>query len=65
MLHDMVVSMGINTNVIILRKTVVHNATEYTVSMRITADSMDYMVWPFIIKPLSFVDPGISGFGGW
>ena len=65
MLHDMIVSVGINTNVWVFGKTELHNATEYTVSIRITTDPMDYMIWQLIIKPPTFIDSGISGFWGW
>ena len=61
-LHDFVVSMGVNTNVWIMGETVVHDAAEYTVNIGITGYTMDYMIWFFIIKPLSFINPGISGF---
>ena len=31
----------------------------------ITGYTMDYMVRAFIIKPLTFINLGISEFGGW
>ena len=64
MLHDMVVPMGVNTNVWVFKETKVHDAAEYAVSIRITTDPMDYMIWLFIIKPPTLIDPGISGFWG-
>ena len=61
-LHDFIVSMGVNADVWIMGETKVHDAAEYTVNFWITGYPMDYMIWTFIIKPLSFIDPGISGF---
>ena len=57
--------MGVNTNVWVFVKTELYNATQYTVSIRITTDPMDYMIWQLNIKPPTFIDPGISGFWGW
>ena len=65
MLHDFIVSMGVNADVGILGETEVHDVAEYSVSIGITGYPMDYMIRMFIIKPVSFVDHGISGFGGW
>ena len=65
MLHDSVVLMGINANVGIMGGTVIHDTSEYSVSIWITGYPMDYMIWHSIVKPLPFIDPGISGFGGW
>lgn len=62
MLHDFVVLVGVNTNVWIMGETVFHDAAEYAVNIGITGYAMDYMIWFFIIKPFSFIDPGISGF---
>jgi hypothetical protein len=64
-LHDFVVSMGINADVGIMGETEVHDTAEYTVNFWITGNTMDYMIWHSIVKPLPFIDPGISGFGGW
>jgi hypothetical protein len=44
---------------------VFHDTAEYSVSIGITGYTMDYMIWFFVIKPLPFIDPDISGFGGW
>ena len=63
-LHDMVVPVGVNPNIGVFGETVVHYVPEYTVSIRITTDPMDYMIWLFIIKPPTFIDPGISWFRG-
>ena len=64
-LHDFIISMGVNANVWIMGEAEVHDAAEYIVNFWITGNTMDYMIRMFIIKPLSFVDLGISGFGGW
>ena len=64
MLHNSVVPVGVNTNIGGFRETVVHDAPKYTVSIRITTDPMDYMIWLFIIKPPTFIDLGISWFRG-
>lgn len=61
-LHDFVVSMGIYADVGIMGETVFHDTAEYSVSIGITGYTMNNMIWFFIIKPLSFIDPGISGF---
>lgn len=65
MLHNSVVSMGVNPNVGVFRETEFHDTPEYTMSIWKTANPMDYMIWQFIIKPPTFIDPGISGFLGW
>jgi hypothetical protein len=57
--------MGVNADVWIMGETKVHDAAEYTVNFWITGYPMDYMIWHSIVKPLPFIDPGISGFGGW
>ena len=64
-LHDYVVSMGINTDVWIVGETVVHDAAEYSVSIGITGYTMDYMVRLLVIEPLPLINSGIRGFGGW
>ena len=64
MLHDSVVLMGINANVGIMGGTVIHDTSEYSVSIWVTGDTVDYMIWLFIIKPLAFIDPGISRLWG-
>ena len=64
MLHDMIVSVGVDADVRIMRETEVHDATEYTVSIGITGNPMDYMIRLFIIKPLTFIDPAVCGFRG-
>ena len=64
-LHDFVVSMGINADVGVMGETVFNDTAEYSVNFWITGYPMDYMIWHSIVKPLPFIDPGISGFGGW
>ena len=64
MLHDSVVLMGINANVGIMGGTVIHDTSEYSVSIWVTGDTVDYMIWLFIIKPLAFINPGISRLWG-
>lgn len=49
MLHDFVVSMGINADVGIMGETVVHYAAEYSVNIGITGYTMDYMIRQRII----------------
>ncbi len=53
MLHDTVVPMGVNANVGIFRETEINDAAEYTVSIRKTGNTVDYMIWLFIIKLLA------------
>jgi hypothetical protein len=57
--------MGVNPDVWVMGETVVHDAAEYTMNIGITGYAVDYMIWHSIVKPLPFIDPGISGFGGW
>ena len=61
-LHDFVVSMGVNADVWIMGETEVNDTAEYSVNIWITGYPMDYMIWFFIIKPLTFIDSVISGF---
>ena len=61
-LHDSIVTMGVYANVWVMGETEVHDAAEYSVSIWVTGDTVDYMIWLFIIKPLAFIDPGISEF---
>ena len=63
-LHDFVVSMGINADVGVMGETVFNDTAEYSVNIWITGYPMDYMIWLFIIKPPTFIDPGISWFRG-
>ena len=63
MLHDFIVTMGINADVMIMPETVVHDTAKDTMSIGITGNTMDYMIGFCIIKPLSLVDLGISWFG--
>jgi hypothetical protein len=55
MLHDFVVSMGVNTNVWIMGETIVHDAAEYAVNIGITGYTMDYMIRLPIVQPLTFI----------
>ena len=64
MLHDSIVSMSVNPNVWIMGETVVHDATEYSMSIGIAGNPMDNMIRTFIIKPLTFIKLGVCWFWG-
>ena len=44
MLHDFIVTMGINANVWIMRETKVHDVAEYAVDIRVTGYSVNDMI---------------------
>ena len=54
-LHYLVVSVGINTNVCIMRETIVHDAVENAVNIGVTGYTMNNVIWLFIIKPFAFI----------
>jgi hypothetical protein len=56
MLHDFIVTMGINANVWIMRETKVHDVAEYAVDIRVTGYSVNDMIRQFVIQPLAFMD---------
>jgi hypothetical protein len=64
-LHDFVVSMGINADVGVMGETVFNDTAEYSVSIGVAGNAMDYMIWLRVIYPLTFIDLGISRFWGW
>ena len=55
MLHDFIVTMGINADVWIMRETVVHDTAKDTMSIGITSYPMDYMIRLRIVQPLTFI----------
>ena len=63
-LHDSIVTMGVNANVRVMGETEVHDTAEYTMSIWVTGYAVDYMIRAFIIKPLAVIDSGISWFRG-
>ena len=54
-LHDYIVTMGINTNVWVVPETVFHDTHEYTMSIGITGNTMDYMIRLSIVQPLTYI----------
>ena len=54
-LHDMVVPVGVYPNVWVFGETEFHDAPEYTMSIGITGNTMDYMIGLSIVQPLTFI----------
>ena len=64
-LHDFIVTMGINADVMIMPETVVHDTAKDTMSIGITGNTMDYMIGLSIVQPLTFIYIIIGRFWGW
>lgn len=56
MLHDGVVSMGVDSDVVGLCVTKIENLLEYSVCVPSARYAMDDEVWTLIIRPFSVVD---------
>ena len=61
-LHDAVVAVGIDANVVLMGEAVVHDASEDAVGTRRTGNAMDDAVGLFVVEPRPVVDVVVGGF---
>ena len=61
-LHDVVVAMGVYADVGVLGETVVHDAAEDVVNMRITGNTVNHMIGLCVINPFAIADGAVGGF---
>jgi len=54
-LHDGIVTMGVNADVRVARETIGHDVIKHMMRVRITGDAMDYMVRHFVVQPPAIV----------
>ena len=64
-LHNLVVMVGIDADVCVMREAEVHDVVEYAVNIWIAGYSMYNMIRVCVIKPFTIIDFTICGFWRW
>ena len=63
-LHNLIVTVGIYTDVRVMGEAEVYDAAKDSVNLRVTGYSMYYVIRSYIIEPFTFINPGVSRFWG-